>query len=658
MEEERPLKEAREAMEQQDAVEPTVINNLETKISQTSTESTRSAPPMGLVIGGIVVVAVLIILGLVLLGRGLGSDGDSDPVAQSTEEQTNAESTLAIPGEVELTLDGEAPAVTVAKVSNGDLSGAESLAGAAEAIPDSLTLVSDVYTIDYEGDGPVGSVDISIPAAAQPYQTLDLYGWTGEDWRFMASAVDSDGGLLTSAKSTLPKALALMQTSAPEEPQVGGELLPSQSIPAEMLPHLTQISAGTLTLGSNGGLRGEITAVPDGNHQTLARATNTGAIVDTISLSTLLSDPALQDQHNETLLNVVTAGGFAGVNLDYQGVDPDQKAAYTAFVENLAGLLHDEGLMLVVTLETPFQDGDGWDSAGQDWVAIGQAADAVRVLMPIEPTAYDDNGKADRLVVWAVRQIERSKILVSLNVNGVDGVGDVYRIVANTQALQNFGEIQFVQGAAEVDPGTDVEVALSGSASALEWDSPSLSYKYTYEQGGQEHTVWLGSEASLSHRARFANRYNLAGIAMRGLGSLDNATGYVLALQSYLGAAEAPQPASAAIVWAVEDASGGILATESGEALAYAWEAGEEPGDYRILAQFAQGDNVADLDSVEVSVKAPRRRQRLNQRQPQNQRKPLLAPLLVVQQNHWPLSIQVMPMRLPIQPSTFATVLD
>ncbi len=613
MEEERPLKEAREAMNQQDAGEPTVISNLETKVSDTSpsTTSGRSGPPTGLVIGGIVVVAVLVILGFVLLGQGLGSSDDGNPLVGSALEQNdndNQESVLALPGEIELSLENETSTVNVAKVLKGDFNNAQadqSLAAAAESIPDRLTLASDVYTIAYEGEAPVGQADLSVPAAAQPYQTLDLYGWTGDNWRFIASSVDSDGGLLTSIKGALPKALALMQTSAIEEPSIGGDLLPSQSIPAEMMPHLTQVSAGTLTLGQNGDLKGQITALPDGNFRALARATNTGAIIDTQSLSTLLSNDAAQAQHNETLINVATGGGFAGVNIDYQGVDSDQKAAFTAFIEALAELLHEEGLLLVVTLDIPFQDGDGWDSAGHDWAAIGQAADVVRIHMPLDPNAYDDNGKAERLVVWAARQIERSKLVTVLNVNGVDGVGGVYRAVANSQALQNFGELQFVQGAEEVDPGTEVEVALSGSASPIEWDSPSLSYKYTYEQGGQEHTVWLGSEASLSHRARFANRYNLAGIAMRGLGSLDNASGYVLALQSYLGAADAPQPASAAIVWAVEDGEGGVLATESGEALAYAWEAEEEPGDYRILAQFAQGDNVAELGAVDVSVKAP-----------------------------------------------------
>jgi hypothetical protein len=608
MEEERPLQEAREALSQQKNSEPPIIGDLETKVSPTSAASpsttpARSGPRMGLVVGGIVAVIVLVIIGLVLFNQ--GQSGDGDPLAGSALEQ-RGESTLSIPGEIELTLGNDAT-VTVGKVSKDDFLSKtdESMSAAADAVPAHLTLASDVYTIAYEENAPAGKADISVPAAAQPYQTLDLYGWYNDNWRFVASSVDSEGGLLTSAEGPLPQALALMQTSVASEPEVGAELLPTQSIPAEMLPHLTEISAGTLTLGQNGTLGGEIVSVPDGGYRTLARVTNTGAIVDTASLSTLLGDAELQEQHNETLLNAVTAGGFAGVNLDYQGVDSDQRAAFTAFVERLAELLHNEGLVLVVSLETPFQDGDSWDTGGQDWAAIGQAADLVRLQMPIEPTVYGDNEKAERLIVWAVRQIERSKLIAMLNIDGVDGVGEVYRTVVNGLALQNFGEIQFVQGAEEVDPGDSVEVALSGSASALEWDSPSLSYKYTYEQGGQTHTVWLGSEASLSHRARFANRYHLAGIAMRGLGTLENAAGYVLALQSYLGAADAPQPASAAIVWAVEDESGGVLTSESGEALAYAWDVGQEPGRYRILARFAQGDHVSTLDSIEISVTDP-----------------------------------------------------
>ncbi|MFZ0547373.1 MAG: hypothetical protein WAM60_18145, partial [Candidatus Promineifilaceae bacterium] len=419
MEEERPLREAREAISQQEAGESAVDSNLETNLSQTSASSpsSSSGPRSGLLIGGVIVVVVLIIIGLVLLGQGLLGGEETTADAESPQ---SSESTLSVPGEFELTLDNEAAAVQVARVSKDDFTGKQtedtSLSTAADAIPSRLTLASDVYTVGYEGDAPTGEATITIPDDAQPYQTLDLYGWYNDKWQFVASSVDSEGKSLTSADGALPGALALMQTAAATDPEVGADLLPTQSIPVEMTPHLTEVSAGTLTLGQNAALSGEVVPVPEGGYRTLVRVTNTGAIVDTASLSTLLADTTLQDEHNNTLLDMVTSGGYAGVNLDYQGVDPSQKAAFTAFVQKLADRLHEQELVLAVTLETPFQDGSNWDTGGQDWAAIGQTADEVRLQMPIEPIVYGDGEKAERLVVWAVRQIDRSKLVAVLNI--------------------------------------------------------------------------------------------------------------------------------------------------------------------------------------------------------------------------------------------------
>ena len=65
---------------------------------------------------------------------------------------------------------GEAASHVLATFSPGERDlAAEMVLVAADAVPERLTLVSDVYTIAYEGSAPTGQADISIPAAAQPY---------------------------------------------------------------------------------------------------------------------------------------------------------------------------------------------------------------------------------------------------------------------------------------------------------------------------------------------------------------------------------------------------------------------------------------------------------------------------------------------------------
>lgn len=569
--------------------------------------SAQSAPmskqQTWLIVGTIALIVILIIVGLFLppisLGERLGLGGDDATQAEASGE-------LGIPGELALTIEGSDQKVKVSKLAQQEFLNkgvGEEWTAAADAIPTDLTLSSPVYALSYKGDTPQGSANVVVPAEAQPYQTLDLYGWDGEGWIFIPSMVAGDGGQVTSAVMPLPQAYALMQTTAPAEPAIGAEVLPARTLPEAVLPNLTEVTVGTLTLSQDGSLLGEAATVPGDGYRKYLRVTNTGAIVDTVSLSAVLSDPSAQQTNIGALVDQAKAGDYAGINLDYQGADANQRAAFTAFVRDLAQALHGEGLMLVVTLEAPVEQGDQLDTAGQDWAAIGQVADAVYAQLPLDPAAYGDGGPAEQVVLWATRNVDRHKLSALVSANPVDAVGDARREVANSQALENFGEITFVEGAAEVEPGEGVELALSGSASTLEWDPASLSYKYTYEQAGQPHSVWLSSEALLSHRSRFGNRYNLRGLAIRGLDDLSQADGYAAAIGSYLGEAEAPQPASAAIVWAVEDESGGVVASSSGETTAFTWDGTDQPGNYVVKAELAHGDQIASLGSVDILVR-------------------------------------------------------
>lgn len=582
-----------------------------------STKEVQEAPMekdrrfTGFIIAGIVLVVLLIIAGLFLppisLGERLGITGESD--AGGAQAQVESEGQLNPSEGFNLSLTGTSQVEGAeALAQSAFLSGeaGEEWASAAETIPANLTLASDVYTIQYNEDEsstvPEGKAEIAIPDQAQPYQTLDLYSWDGGAWNFVPSQVSENGSLLTSAEGPLPRALALMQASKPAEPEIGAEVLPAQELPSAVLPYLTEVTAGTLTLAQGGRLLGEVVSVPTGGYQNYLRATNTGALVDTVSLSDLLADPNSQERNIQELVDTAQTGDFAGVNLDYQGVFPAQRGAFTAFVSELAGRLHEQDLDLIVTLETPVLNEGMFDTAGQDWQAIGQTADAIYLQMPLDPTLYDDGGEAQQIIEWATRQVDRYKLTPLLTVNSIDAVAETEREIENDKALENFGELEIVKGSSEVEPGQEIEVALSGSASDLEWDPESLTYRYTYELADQPHEVWLGSETVLSHQGRLQNQFNVRGLAVRGLGNLEQADGYAEAINSYLEGGDAPQPASAAIVWVVEDESGGVVTSDSGEELSFQWAGSDKSGKYVVRADFAHGDNVASLGSLELTV--------------------------------------------------------
>lgn len=550
----------------------------------------------GLIIAGIVVVVLLIAAGLYLLSRGNSDNtADTSPTAAPTETETVAASNPSIPGQVDVIVSDTSAVLNVSSLSEAEA------VGSLGAFPASATVRGNVFKVEHNASALQGKVAINVPAGTA-VEMVDLYGWDGGSWRFIPSQIDVETRQIVSPEHNLYQAFALLEPGAPASLAIGAELLPLQTLPEPTLASLTEVSAGTLTLMGTDDLQGEVVELPAGEFAGLVRVTNVGVIVDQTSLADLLSDSTAQTNQINALVNTAVSGGFAGINLDYQGVSTAQAQGFTSFVTSLADALHAQSLTLAVTLAAP-QEVDGrWDTAGQDWAAIGQAADIVYLQMPSDPAAYNDNGTAMQLLNWATRLVDRTKMTVLVNAGAVDRVGDAFLEMSNEQALANFGELEFVSGSEEVTPGTAIELALSGEASALEWDGSSLTYRYSYQMNDQTHDVWLGNPAALSHRLGLVERYRLRGAAVRGLGSVTDGDGYAAALAALTGLSAPPETSGAAIVWTVLDGTGSVLASESGSNLTFAWPGGEAAGSYTINAEFALGEAVAPLGSVVVTV--------------------------------------------------------
>ncbi len=561
--------------------------------------------PSGMLIGGVVVVVLLIIAGLFLppisLGQRLGMGGDeetttdSSPTASPTEAETVVASNPSIPGEVDVIVSDTSAVVNVTSLSEAEA------AGSIGAFPANATVRGNVFKVEHDAATLSGKVAINVPAGTA-VEMVDLYGWDGSGWRFIPSHIDVETRQIVSPEHNLHQAFTLVEPGATDTIAVGAELLPQQELPEPILASLTEISAGTLTLGEAGALQGEVTELPAGEFNSLVRVTNVGAVVDQTALASLLGDSTAQTNQINALVNTAVSGGFAGINLDYQGVEPAQTEAFSSFVMSLADALHAQNLVLAVTLATPQETDGQWNSAGQDWAAIGQAADIVYIQMPLDPTAYNDNSTAMQLLNWATRLVDRTKLTMLVTAGAVDRVGEAFLDMSNEEALANFGELEFVSGSEEVEPGTAVELALSGDASPLEWDGASLTYRYSYQMNDQTHDVWLGNPAALSNRLGLVERYHLRGAAVRGLGSVTDGAGYATALASFTGLSAPPETTGAAIVWTVLDESESVLASESGSDLTFAWAGEETPGSYTINAEFALGEAVASLGSVTVNV--------------------------------------------------------
>lgn len=589
MEEDRSIKDTGSSFE---GAEPTTIM----KSSGLGAESAARSNS-GLMVVGVVLVISLLIAGLFLppisLAQRLGFGADAEPAVTGSE---------VTEGELAISLQDGATDVSVSGVAPAELGTNEATAGMAGALPAGADFRSNVYLLNYDEDAtPIGAIAITAPQGGS-MQMVDLYGWDGGSWRFIPLRAKGEAQW-QSASIPVPRAVALVETPAPESVAVGAELGAAQELPAAVLPALTEVAVSALTLGPDGTLQENDVSVSQGGYRQYVRATNKGIVVDQVALATLLDDPALIAQHVDELVSA--ADGFAGLNLDYQGVAPEHREAFTTLVSDLAEALQTNDQRLQVTLGTPTPlDGGQWETGGQDWPAIGQIADAVYVQLPLNPAAFGEDGLADQLVQWAVTQIYRHDLSLLATTTAVDAVAGTFRELPNSQALANFGELSLIEGGDVVQVGAPIEVGLAGTANPLEWDGENMMYRYGYEQAGQEHTVWLGNEAALSARLQLASAYRLRGIALRGMDDTTDGAGFAEAIESFVNASAAPEPGGAAIVWTVEDEASEVVASSSGEALSYRWDGADQPGSYTISAVFAQGDAVASLGTLDVDVDA------------------------------------------------------
>ncbi|HRQ39436.1 MAG TPA: SH3 domain-containing protein [Chloroflexota bacterium] len=559
------------------------------------------------IIIGFVVVAVLVLIGLFLppisLGERLGLTGGestatavaNDPTAAPSPTDTAVVSSPTIPGEFEV-MAGDTP-VTVAAVSPAGMA-----AAGLGALPTHVVALGSLYTISSEG-APTGQVAVTLPAGTD-VRAADLYGWDGAAWHFVASDVDTTGGHVVSKPGALYKAYGLAQPGAPAAYTFAAELTPAGELAPELLPPFTVLSLGTLRLVGNGDLQGEIAAAPDGDFAKYLHVTNSGEVVDAASLSAFLGNSPAQGNQINVLVNTAVANGFNGVNLDYQGVDPSQREAFTSFVGSLADALRAQGLKLALTLGTPRDVAGAWDTGGHDWAALSALADTVLVQMPLDPQAYSANGLAQQLLDYAVRNVDRAKLLMLVSAHAVSRLGESLVEIPNDVALSNFGSFDQEEGL-EVEPGTAVDVALTGSAGPLEWDGLSQTYRFSYEgPADQTYHVWLSNPAALGQRLEIGDTYNLLGAALRGLDTVAAPAAYAAALAA-LGPDAPPQTEGAAIVWTVKDENESILASESGSALSFAWAGSEAPGVYSITVDFALGETIIPLDNLIVTIAEP-----------------------------------------------------
>ena len=488
---------------------------------------------------------------------------------------------------------------------------------AAENLPNWLIPKSPLYVLSVRGREPEAvTFSLPVPNDAEPHETLDLYTWNaeGEAWEWLPSQIILEDDLIEAQLDYTPASVMVMQTN-PRPLRVAADLPAGAGVPAAGGEALTEVYATGLSMGDGGGIEGDGGSLPQ------AAADVSYAVVPTLRnwyddgtvrtdlVNNLLVSREQQEAHIAAIEALVVGSLYAGVDLDYRGVDPALRAEYTAFVSELAERLHAQGKQLAVRVEAPFQiAADRWETGGYDWRALGRAADVVDISAIVDPRSYAPGGQMEALLSWMVGEVERGKIQLVLPARSVEKAGQYLLLKGYDEALFPLqGQIQSAEPV--VVPGQPVNLTMLSErqTSGLIYDEVLGTYSYQYrDNAGDTRTVWLENAASLAQKMSLAERYHLRGLTLQHLlASASDPEIWDLARRFQEGAAS-PSPSNYALAWKVTGADGSTVAVEQrplGDRT-FSFSAPEQAGgELRVEAGLAdRGQPVASAEAIALSV--------------------------------------------------------
>ncbi|WP_394137663.1 polysaccharide deacetylase family protein [Cytobacillus oceanisediminis] len=215
-------------------------------------------------------------------------------------------------------------------------------------------------------------------------------------------------------------------------------------------------------------------------------------------LHRLFTTPGAEERFIKNMLAYVRANGFDGINIDFEGINPKDKAHFTQFMDKVYKTFHQHGLM--VTLDVPPQD------KSYDYAALAKSADRVIVMLYDQHYSISKPGPVAQ-TDWVKENlyqpdIPSEKLIAGLGTYGYDWEENSRKPAAN----MTFGDIMNL-----------------GSESGLKinWSTEAGNPYLRYMQNGKKHTVWFLDAATFYNQMSLAIDSGSRGIALWRLGSED-----------------------------------------------------------------------------------------------------------------------------------------
>jgi len=221
------------------------------------------------------------------------------------------------------------------------------------------------------------------------------------------------------------------------------------------------------------------------------------------SAHTMFTNPQAQTNLVTNLVTTLQAKGYAGIDIDFEFILPEDKQNFINFVTAVNSALDKVGLITLVAL-APKTSGEmkGLLYEAHDYAAIGAVADEV-LLMTYEwgytygpPMATSPINNMRKVLQYGVTVIDPDKILMGTPNYAYDWP---LPFVQGTTSAQSLGNQEALERAAN-----------NGVPIQFDEEAQSPFYNYTTAEGVQ-HVVWFDDVRSMNAKLRLIPEFKLNG---------------------------------------------------------------------------------------------------------------------------------------------------
>jgi spore germination protein YaaH len=446
-------------------------------------------------------------------------------------------------------------------------------------------------------------LSIPIPDGADPFATLDVYGYDGKKWNKLPfQSFIEEQRVETYLVTAIPQAVVLAQTAA-LAPTISADLTARTTLPAPVSALLAEVNPVGLTIAEEGGVAGNVPALNEASaasqYQVLPTVSNLdGDQVRGDLVDDMITTPSLRKQHIQALVDLAVEKLYPGLNIDYQNVSPDNQKDFTAFVRELAQALHAKEKILSVTMALPDQiSADTWGTGAFDWMAIGQVADVVKIPLPGREAFAGDPSGVETYLLWAVGRVDRYKLQLTFSVMGRDEFGNAYAPLGFANVAKLMGPVEVVPAAITSESKVTLDLPKLRESRGIKTDAATGLSSFTYlDDKAQLHTVWIESAGSFAKKVAFALQFNLRGVALRDVATDAMDVRAWKALEQYRDSQIAAFKSTPVIVWRVNNQ---VVGKSPATDPRFTWTAPNQPGDAKVEAALSFDDGASLAGSTE-----------------------------------------------------------